>query len=197
MILARTVARLPTAETPWLLNANRVQQHNSALWDKTRSFWDIKNSLSHKQGSEQIERANEWAQRRARAKRAVRSKQTSERCERTSERTNEWPSTHIWVLRGSGPQRVSKTCPPSKCTQCPPTTENAPYAPLSIRKFSQVVLFISFQFFFVQEVSCDGWWPRGNWKLKVLGIFITLVLNCAGKEMLLRNPVKLCRAHSI
>ena len=28
----------------------------NALWDKTRSFWDINNSLSHKRGSEQSER---------------------------------------------------------------------------------------------------------------------------------------------
>ena len=34
-----------------------------ALWDKTRSFWDIKNSLSHERGSERSERANEWAVR--------------------------------------------------------------------------------------------------------------------------------------
>ena len=39
------------------------------------------------------ERASECAQRSARAKRAVRSKRMSERCERTSERTSEWPST--------------------------------------------------------------------------------------------------------
>ena len=35
--------------------------------------------------SEVSERVDEWAQRRARAKRAVRSKRTSERCERTSD----------------------------------------------------------------------------------------------------------------
>ena len=75
-----------------------------ALWDKTRSFWDVKNSLSHERGSERSERANEWAQRRAWAKPAVWSKQTSERCEQTSERTNEWPSTYIWVFGYSGPQ---------------------------------------------------------------------------------------------
>ena len=38
------------------------------------------------------ERASKWAQRSARAKRAVRSKRMSERCERTSERRSEWPS---------------------------------------------------------------------------------------------------------
>ena len=37
--------------------------------------------------SEVSERANEWVQQRARAKRAVKSKQTSERCERMSEWT--------------------------------------------------------------------------------------------------------------
>ena len=49
------------------------------------------------------ERANEWAQRRARAKRAVRSKQTSERCERMSKRTSEWPSTYVSILVCSRP----------------------------------------------------------------------------------------------
>ena len=39
-----------------------------ALWDKTRSFWDTKNSLSH-----------EWG---------------SERSERASKRTSKWPSTY-------------------------------------------------------------------------------------------------------
>ena len=48
--------------------------------------------------SEVRERANEWAQRSARAKRGVQSKQTSERCERTSERTSEWPSTYVPIL---------------------------------------------------------------------------------------------------
>ena len=51
-------------------------------------------SLSHELGSEWVsERANEWAQRSARTERAVRSKRMSERCERTSEQTSEWPST--------------------------------------------------------------------------------------------------------
>ena len=39
------------------------------------------------------ERANEWAQRGAQAKRAFWSKQMSERCKRTSEWTSEWPGT--------------------------------------------------------------------------------------------------------
>ena len=43
-------------------------------------------------------RANEWVQRSARAKRVVRSKRTSERCERTSEWTSEWPSTYVSLL---------------------------------------------------------------------------------------------------
>ena len=42
-------------------------RESSALWDKTRSFSDIKNSLSHERGSERSERASE---------------RTSERCER-------------------------------------------------------------------------------------------------------------------
>ena len=55
--------------------------------------------------SEVSERANVWAQQRARVKRAVRSKWTSERRERTSKWTREWPSTPICILGWSGPQR--------------------------------------------------------------------------------------------
>ena len=48
------------------------------------------------------ERAKEWAQRRARAKRTVRSKWMSKRCERTSEWTTEWPNAqwvYSWIIR--------------------------------------------------------------------------------------------------
>ena len=38
-----------------------------------------------------------------RAKRVVQSKQTSERCEQTSERTSEWPSTSVCIFGCSGP----------------------------------------------------------------------------------------------
>ena len=52
------------------------------------------------------ERANKWAQQRAQAKRVGWSKQTSERCEWTSERKSEWSSTPICILGYSGPQCV-------------------------------------------------------------------------------------------
>ena len=48
--------------------------------------------------SEVSERANEWAVRRARAKRAVRSKRTSERCERTDERVAQYFSLYFWFI---------------------------------------------------------------------------------------------------
>ena len=70
-----------------------------------RGFWRfctmVENKKKHRQNSHPIihcptregvsevsERANKWAQRRARAKRAVWSKGRSERCEWTSERAN-------------------------------------------------------------------------------------------------------------
>ena len=53
------------------------------------------------------ERANEWALLRARANRAVWSKRTSERCERTSERISEWPSTYVSILVCSRPQCIT------------------------------------------------------------------------------------------
>ena len=46
---------------------------------------------------------SEWAQRSARAKRAVRSKRTSERCAWTSERTSKWLSTYVPILGFSNP----------------------------------------------------------------------------------------------
>ena len=82
----------------------------------------VENGKKHRQSSHLIihfptsegvnevsERVNDWAKRRARAKRTVRSKQTSERCERTSERTSEWPSTTVCILGWSRPQRTIET----------------------------------------------------------------------------------------
>ena len=51
---------------------------------------------------------SKWAQRSAWAKRAVRSKRTSERCERTSERTSKWPSTYVPILGFSNPSCVGE-----------------------------------------------------------------------------------------
>ena len=53
--------------------------------------------------SEVSKRVNEWARRRAWAKRAMRSKRM---CERTSETTSEWPSTlcvYSWIIRPTLP----------------------------------------------------------------------------------------------
>ena len=44
------------------------------------------------------ERASEWAQRRARAKRAVQSKRTSERCKRTDKRVTQYSNLYSWLL---------------------------------------------------------------------------------------------------
>ena len=76
------------------------------LWDKTRSFWDIKKiHFPMSEGVSKVsKRVNKWAQRRARAKWAVWSKWTSERCERTSKRTSEWPSNYVSILVCSRPQ---------------------------------------------------------------------------------------------
>ena len=67
-------------------------------WEKHRKNRHLKSHCPmSKEVSEVSERANDWAQRRARAKRAVRS-------ERTSERTSKWPSTPVCILGYSGPQ---------------------------------------------------------------------------------------------
>ena len=78
----------------------------TALWGKTRSFWDIE-SFTFPRAREWVsKRTKEWAQRSKRAKRAVSSKQMSVRCEKTSKRTSEWPSgsTYIPILGSSEPQ---------------------------------------------------------------------------------------------
>ena len=50
------------------------------------------------------EPANKWAQQSVQAKQVVQSKRTSKWCEQTSERTNEWPRTFVWIFGWSGPQ---------------------------------------------------------------------------------------------
>ena len=55
--------------------------------------------------------ASEWAQRSARVKRAVQSKQTSERCEQMSERMSERPKTNDPILKGSESQCVGFKIP--------------------------------------------------------------------------------------
>ena len=71
--------------------------------------------------SEVSERANEFsgAQERSEqckassAKRAVQSKRMSERCERRSERTSEWPSTYVFILCCSRPHWDGRTDGPT------------------------------------------------------------------------------------
>ena len=66
------------------------------LWDKTRSFWEIHCKFSHDRGREWVsKRTNEWAQRSAWVKWAMRSKRLSERCGGTSKRTNHSNSDHV------------------------------------------------------------------------------------------------------
>ena len=67
--------------------------YNPPLWSKIeKKHKQNSNLINHFPTSEGVsevsERANEWAQRRARAKRTVLSKRTSERCKQTSKRTS-------------------------------------------------------------------------------------------------------------
>ena len=61
----------------------RANVSASALWDKTRSFWDIKNSLSHERGSER-----NWASKRT-SERSEGREQANERTVRANEQTDE------------------------------------------------------------------------------------------------------------
>ena len=91
------------------LQPNHEDSGTITLWRRRSTM--VKNRKKHRQNSHPIihcptsegvsevsERANEWAQRRARAKRAVWSKRTSERCERKSKWTSKWPSTTVCIL---------------------------------------------------------------------------------------------------
>ena len=60
---------------------NCINSKRSFHWQKPLSYERVS------------ERAKEWAQQSAQAKRAVRSKRMSEQCEQTSKRRSEWPST--------------------------------------------------------------------------------------------------------
>ena len=54
--------------------------------------------INHCPTSEKSEQANEWEQRRARAKRAMRSKRMSERYKRTDERVAQYCSLYFWLF---------------------------------------------------------------------------------------------------
>ena len=70
-------------ETSWM--------HYGPKWYENDAF--ISKTSLFLMSSGVSERASDWAQWSARAKWAVRSKQLSEQCERTSEQRSEWPST--------------------------------------------------------------------------------------------------------
>ena len=66
---------------------NTRSQTKAALWDKTRSFWDIKKSLSHERGSERSERASE---RVSAAEGASEASSPDQAYERTDERVAQY-----------------------------------------------------------------------------------------------------------
>ena len=79
-------------------------QGQGTMGKKPGHFEAYNHTLSCKLGSEWVnERAKKWAQQSTWAKQAVWSKQMSKRCEQTSKRTSEWPSTYIWIVGFSGP----------------------------------------------------------------------------------------------
>ena len=97
------------------------------------AFISYKKPLSQERGSERSERAsewvsaaegasevsgraNEWAQRRARAKRAVRSKWTSGRYKGMSEQRSQWPSTQcVWIIRHTAHRGLEQSMTVSPC----------------------------------------------------------------------------------
>ena len=62
---------------------------NFALWNKTRSFWDINNSISHERGSEQSERASEGVSAAEGTSKASSPEQANEWVVRANEQTDE------------------------------------------------------------------------------------------------------------
>ena len=66
------------------------------LWDKTRSFWDIKNSLSHERGSEQSEQASERVSAvEGKASKASSPEKANEWAVRANERTDELVTQYL------------------------------------------------------------------------------------------------------
>ena len=66
-----------------------ISSSTIALWDKTRSFWDIKNSLSHEWGSERSERASKRVNAAEGTSKASSTEQANEWVVRANERTDE------------------------------------------------------------------------------------------------------------
>ena len=67
----------------------RKESDTFALWDKTRSFWDIKNSLSHERGSEQSEQVSERVSAAEGTSEANRAEQANEWAVQVNEPANE------------------------------------------------------------------------------------------------------------
>ena len=80
------------------------------LWDKTRSFWDIKNPLSHERGSEGSERVSKRVSAVEGASEASNLEQANEWTvranEQTSKWTSEWLSTYAYILVCSRPRCI-------------------------------------------------------------------------------------------
>ena len=68
----------------WTIVRLGVRERGDPLWDKTMSFWDIKNSLSHEQGSEK----SEWA-----------SERVSGASKRTDERVTQYLHLFSWLIQ--------------------------------------------------------------------------------------------------
>ena len=87
-----------------------AEKWKSALWSKMKKktnriySYPIIHFPTSEGVSEVSKRADARGGQSAQAKRAARSKRMSERCEPTSERRSEWPSTAVWILDYSGPQ---------------------------------------------------------------------------------------------
>ena len=94
-----------TSDIHWR-NRLPTRLQGTSLWDKTRSFWDIKNSLSHKRWSERSERASGERSGAESVSEASSPEQASEWAVRTSKWTREWPNTqwvYSWIIRPTAP----------------------------------------------------------------------------------------------
>ena len=71
-----------------------------ALWDKSRSFWDINNSLSHERGSEWSERASKQVSTAEGASEASSPEQANEWAVRANEQTDERVAQYLQLDSG-------------------------------------------------------------------------------------------------
>ena len=126
---------------PGVVVYNVARRKETALWDKTRSFWDIKNSLSHERGSERSEWASERVSAAEGASEASSPEQANEWAVRANEQTDERVAQYLLLFsclfhttvrqmvhdgEGEVQQGEEQQIPPNQLEQAPAPSKQQP-----------------------------------------------------------------------